>query len=440
MLDYRDEVLNLSDLVATSWKIYSIYSLEERALPSIVDGMKPSQRFILYSALKVAKDKFAKVAEIAGGVSSYGYHHGETSAQAAATFMGAPWQNNNALLEPDGNFGSRLVKDAAAARYIHAKISKTYYDIFTDTDICPVHDDEDIKTPKFYLPIIPFVLLNGVSGIATGYRTNILPYDAKEVTKLCMAYLGGKSIDDKVLTPKFPQFRGKVEKTDVRSYDLVGTYEVHSKTKITITEVPYQYDREEYVQILDALEEDGTIVSYQDLCGVNGFKFGVTLSRNFSGDIEKVFKLRKSITENLNVITEDGKLREYTSPIQLIKDFVDLRLDFVGERIDIEMTNLKEDMALLKSKIKFIELVLKNKIAFKEKSKKELTDELLVLKFPKDHVDSVLSMNFYHLTTEEIEKLSNKYLDMNDRLDYLKGTTATIEYGIDLDTLNKKLK
>lgn len=439
-MEYRDEELKLSRLVATAWKQYSIYSLEERALPSLVDGMKPSQRFILFSALKVAKDKFAKVAEIAGSVSSYGYHHGETSAQQAATYMGAPWQNNNPLLEADGNFGSRLVKEAAAARYIFAKVHKNYHDIFTDTDICPVHDDEDIKTPKFYLPIIPFVLLNGVSGIATGYRTNILPYDAKEVTKLCMAYLGGKNIDDKVLTPKFPQFRGKVEKTDVRSYDLVGTYELVGKTKLTITEVPYQYDREEYVEILDGLEEAGVIVSYQDQCDVNGFKFGVTLSRNFAGDIEKVFKLRKSITENLNVITEDGKLREYEGPIKLIKDFVDLRLNFVRERIDIEMSTLKEDMSLLKSKIKFIELVLKNKIVFKEKSKKQLTDELVGLKFPSMHIDSVLSMNFYHLTTEEIEKLSNKYLDLNDRLEYLKGTTAEVEYGIDLDALNKKLK
>lgn len=434
----REEKISLSNLANREWLDFSIYNLNERAIPSFVDGLKPSQRFILYSAIKNAKDSFKKVVEIAGVVASYGYHHGEGAAADACTYMSAPWRNNNPLLSADGNFGTRIIKEASAARYIYAKLSHHFHNIFNDINLCPAHEDEDIKIPKYYLPIIPYVLLNGVSGVATGFACNILPYDAKEVTRACMDYLSGKSIDNKQLTPKFPQFTGNVEHVVDKTWNLIGTYELRGN-KLTITEIPYQYDREEYIQVLDSLEEKGIVVRYDEDC-VNGFKFNITLNKSFTGNIIDTFKLRRSITENLNVITQEGRLKEYNSPIQLIKDFVDFRLGWVEKRINKEKEDLYSIMNLIKSKIKFIELVIKNKIIFKEKSKKQLTDELSVLKFPVDHIDAVLSMSFYHLTVEEIDKLSNKYLELNERLEYLKKTTPEIEYGIDLDTLNKKLK
>ena len=434
----RNNKISLSELTNTAWREFSIYNINERAIPSMIDGLKPSQRFILYSAIKNAKDKFTKIVEIAGPVSSYGYHHGEGAAQDSATYMGAAWRNNTPLLIGDGNFGTRIIKEASAARYIYAKLSNHYHDIFADNDLCPANEDEDIKTPKYYLPLIPYVLLNGISGVATGFACNILPYDAKEVTKLCMNYLSGKNIDNASLTPKYPQFKGTIEKTCDNSYNLVGTYTL-VKNKLTITEIPYQYDREEYIQVLDSLEEKGIVTKYDEDC-VDGFKFNVTLAKTFKGDIISTFKLSKSVTENLNVITADGNLREYKSPIQLIKDFVDFRLGYVDVRIEKEKSSIREDMDLIKSKIKFIEYVLDNKIDFKEKSKTQLKDVLLGLKFKESHIDVLLNMNFYHLTTDEIDKLSDKYLSLNDRLEYLKNTTKEVEYGIDLMTLYKKFK
>jgi DNA gyrase/topoisomerase IV subunit A len=436
----KNKNITLSQIAKQYWREYALYTLEDRAIPSIVDGLKPSQRFILYSALKNAKDKFIKVAEIAGNVSSYGYHHGEVSVENAATAMSSTWQNNNPLLEGDGNFGSRLIQKAAAARYIYATVSKNFFDFFTDTDLAPPNEDEDIKTPRYYLPLIPYVLLNGVSGVATGFATNILPYDAKDVTKLIMDHLSGKNIDSRKLVPKYPQFTGKIEPNIKGGWDLVGTYELKSKTKLTITEIPYQYDRESYIEVLDALEENGVIANYSDECGMHGFQFGVTLPRNFAGDIEKVFKLRKSVMENLSVINHDGKLKEYSTPIELIKDFCDFRITYVKKRIEKEIIDLMHDMALLKSKITFIEMILANKIIFKQKSKKILIEDLIKSKFRPDHINSLLNMNFYHLTTDEIDKLSDRYLDLNDRLTYCKATTPEIEYGIDLNKLYKTIK
>jgi len=436
----NNECIKLEEFAETRWKQYSLYTLEERALPSMIDGLKPSQRFIIYSALKNAKDKFVKIVELCGPISSYGYHHGEASANDAAILMAQAWNNNCPLLESRGNFGSRMIQEAAAPRYIFAKLHSNFYDIFADTDLAPAHDDPEVKIPKYYLPIIPFVLLNGIRGTATGFATNILPYDLKDIIKLCKDHISGKNISSRSLTPSYPNFRGKIEKNEKDGWDLVGTFQQLSKTNLVITELPFQYDRESYIEILDDLEDRGVIVGYKDQCDQNGFKFSVTLSRNFNDDIEKTFKLRKSVVENLNVIGADGTLKEYASPIDLIKDFCDFRLSYVQKRIDHEIKKLKDEMSLLKSKITFIEYVLENRINFKGKNKNQLRNELLNLQFIETHVDHLLNMNFYHLTKEEIEKIEDKYLSLNDRLKYLKSTTSVTEYGLDLDNLLKKIK
>lgn len=435
------KTITITEIANTSWKDHAIYTLEKRAIPSMVDGLKPSQRFILYSALKNAKDKFTKVAEIAGVIASYGYHHAETSAQDAATLMAATWKNNTPLLEGDGNFGTRLIQKASPARYIFAKVHDNFYNIFLDNHLTPPSDDEEIKIPKYYLPIIPFVLLNGVQGVATGFSTNILPYDIAEVTKLVKDHLNGKDISKKTLIPKYPHFKGKVEQNDKGGFDIVGLYELKGKTKLSITEVPYhsQYDREGYIKILDSLEENGQIVSYIEKCDENGFAFDVTLRRDFSGDIEKIFKLRKSVTENLTVIDHNNKLREYSNPIDLIKDFCNFRITYVQERIEQEKHELESTMSLIKAKMKFILLVINNKLSFKEKTKSQLKDELINLKFDINHIDPLLSMNFYHLTTDEIDKLATKYNELENRLDYCKSTTSKDEYLIDINKLLKHL-
>lgn len=435
----KNKKITLTEIANSSWKEYALYTLEERALPSMIDGLKPSQRFIIYSALKNAKDKLAKVVEIAGTVASYGYHHGETSAQDAAVSMACDWANNIPLLQGKGYFGNRLVNKAASPRYIYAKMHQNFHNIFLDTNLAPRNPDDEVQTPLFYLPIIPFVLMNGIRGTATGYGTNILPYDINDIIKLSKERIKGKDILKKTILPKFPQFNGKVELNVKGGYDLVGTFERPAQTKLIITEIPYQYDREEYIKVLDDLEEKEIILSYSDECRDN-FRFSIKLKRDFDGDIEKVFKLRRSMTENLNVIGYNGKLREFQSPVELIQEFCDIRLPYVQARIDTTISSLNEDMALIIAKIKFIKNVLDNKIIFKGKTKRQLSDHLTELKFKDVHIDALLGMHFYHLTQEEIDKLGMKYNELEDKLKYFQSTTAETEYLLDLDKLTKEYR
>lgn len=114
--------ITISDLMNGPWKERAIYTCEERAIPHFLDGLKPVQRFLLYSGYKNAYKNYDKVASIASVVAKFGYHHGEASASGALTCMGAYFSNNLPLFDGDGNFGNLLDNSPAAPRYIFANL------------------------------------------------------------------------------------------------------------------------------------------------------------------------------------------------------------------------------------------------------------------------------------------------------------------------------
>ncbi|SCN45963.1 DNA topoisomerase II [Cronobacter phage Pet-CM3-4] len=131
---------NLQSIIDNEAKEFAIYTVENRAIPNLIDGFKPVQRFVIARALDLSrgnKEKFHKLASVAGGVADLGYHHGEGSAQDAGALMANTWNNNYPLLDGQGNFGSRLVQKAAASRYIFCRISDNFRKVYKDTEIAP---------------------------------------------------------------------------------------------------------------------------------------------------------------------------------------------------------------------------------------------------------------------------------------------------------------
>ena len=158
----------------------------------MVDGLKPGQRKILFSCFKRGKSIIKneiKVAQLAGYVSEHSaYHHGEASLAGtivgmAQTFVGS---NNIALLHPAGQFGTRLLggKDAASPRYIFTKLPALTRLIFHPDDealLEYLEDDGQKIEPKWYLPILPMVLVNGAEGIGTGWSSSVPNYNPRDV-------------------------------------------------------------------------------------------------------------------------------------------------------------------------------------------------------------------------------------------------------------------
>ena len=433
----------ISQVAKNEWLSFAMYTVESRAIPNMIDGLKPVQRFYLYSSLQNSKRDFKKVSAVAGIISDYGYNHGEQSAAGAGQLMAASWNNNVCLVEGRGSFGTRLVQEAGAARYVYTRVHENFEKYIKDIELSPEHDDPEHEPPAFYLPVIPLVLANGTKGIATGFATNILPRDPKDLVSACKEYIQYGSIGKK-LPIKFPEFDGTVEyNAEENKYIVYGKYEKKSKTILTISEVPYGFDRESYVKILDKLEDDGDIVSYEDLCDKEGFNFEIKLKQTGSSSwtdekIVRKFKLSKPLTENLTVIDQNGKLKEYNDERELIKDFCKYRNEVLQNRIDLRKKEAIELGHWLKIKMQFIQKVLDNEIEFKNKKKKEVSEQILVKTDAEntDQIDRLLRINILSLTQEMVKQLEKEIKEANKELKYWETTSQQKQFLLDLEELD----
>lgn len=431
----------ISKVAETEWKEFALYTLENRAIPNMIDGLKPVQRFYLYSSIKNTKTAFKKVDSVAGVITDYGYNHATTSAAGAGQLMAAEWNNNICLVEGEGSFGTRLVQQAASSRYTKTKLHDNFSKYIRDIDLSPVHSDPEHEPPAYYLPVIPLVLVNGVKGIATGFATSVLPRDPNDLLRACSEYLETGKIKDKVKL-KFPQFNGTVSyNPEENRYYCNGVFERKGKTGLIITEVPYGYDREEYIKILDKLEESDDIVSYDDLCGKTGFKFEVKLKQNTSAnwtddELIKVFKLSKPFTENLTVIDQYGKLREYTDERDLIADFCEFRKLVLQKRIDVRKAEYIEEGRWLKVKMEFIKAILDTKIEFKNRKKDAISKQILELTSAFDSdIDRLLRINILSLTDEMVRELEKEIKEANKNWTIWNKTTVKQQFLDDLASI-----
>lgn len=433
----------ISSVAKNEWLSFAKYTVEARAIPNMIDGMKPVQRFYLYSSILNSKRDFKKVSAVSGIISDYGYNHGEGSAAGSGQLMAATWNNNLCLIEGRGSFGTRLVQEAGAPRYVYTRLHDNFNKYIKDIELSPKHEDPEHEPPAFYLPVIPLVLVNGTKGIATGFATNILPRNPEAVKAACLEYITTGNIK-KPIEIKFPEFSGTVEqdKEDPNKYMVYGVYEKRSKTQLTIKEVPYGFDRESYVKVLDSLEEDGDIVSYEDLCDKAGFKFEVKLKQNTSANwpaakIVSKFKLGKSMSENLTVIDQNGKLAEYSDARQVVKDFCDYRMGILQQRIDLRTREQQELCRWLNVKMQFIQAVLDGKIEFKNKKKKEVAQRI----YEETHalndsdVDRLLRINILSLTDEMVKDLAKEIKEAQKNLKFWAKETPASQFKSDLEDI-----
>ena len=202
------------------------------------------------------------------------------------------------------------------------------------------------------------------------------------------------------------------------------------QTKLEITEVPVGFNRETYVQLLDKLEDEAKIVSYIDNCDKTGFNFDITLKRGKAmtpTQIVSMFKLRKKINENITVINHEGKLKVYENPIQIIKDFCDYRITKYVERYAYLINEGTGTLGTIQAKIKFIEMILKGTLDFKNKNretiKKELTNH-----FEPVIIDILIKMPIYSLCNDELDRLKNEGTTLYKQIEVWKKIDTTQEF------------
>src|SRR5210317_338299 len=202
--------LGISEFIHKDLVNFSLADLK-RSIAHVADGLKPSQRKVMYSCFTKGLTSEMKVAQLAAYVSEKtSYHHGEVSladtiVKLAHTFVGS---NNAQLLEPCGQFGTRLMggKDASQPRYIFTKLAKHTRSLFDPRDDAVLNyldDDGKSIEPEYYVPIIPTVLVNGTEGIGTGFSCYVPPFNPSDICANIE-----RIIDGKELVPMKPWFKG----------------------------------------------------------------------------------------------------------------------------------------------------------------------------------------------------------------------------------------
>lgn len=431
----------VSSIIDEEYKAYAMYVLENRAIPSYIDGFKPSARKILYSMLNYYKGKKVKVAELGTSISQFNYHHGETSAMGAAVTLTASWNNNMPIFRGHGNFGSRLIQEAAAPRYIFADLNPDFYKYFTDFEVCNKHSDPDNPEPQQYLPVIPWVLVNGIEGIAVGFACKYLSHSPKDLAKACALAVKGKLKEDYTVPVTLPGFKGEIVQEETNKIVTRGIVERTKRNTWTITEVPWGYDREKFFNVLDKMLEDNKISDFEDMCDESGFKFVVKMDTATDAKCEKdpieFFKLEKAFTENYTALDEAGGIILFDNKVQIIKRFVDFRIAKVQERIDFDVRKIEADILWHKTKLAFVKDVINKKLNLLNFTRADLLAKCIEkYKVEKDIATKLLSIAVYDMTTDMVAELENKIVKFENDLSALQSSNAKDVYLSMLKTIS----
>ena len=427
-----------------------------RSIPNMVDGLKTSLRKILFCAFKRRLTSEVKVAQFSGYVSEHSaYHHGEASLNGAIVCMAQNYvgSNNINLLEPRGQFGTRMQggDDSASERYIFTQLNTLTRFIFPEADDAVLNyldDDGTIVEPEYYVPIIPFALMNGISGIGTGFSCNIPSYNPQVVIEyLKMKLSSSSSSSSKEFIPYYEGFKGTVTKVADQKYMIRGSYEKLGEDSIKITELPIGTWTMPYITFLEGLMDGGvdksgkkispSIREFSSLCTevvVNitvHFPKGKLQELENSVDVmeingvEKLLKLTTTVsTTNIHMFNKDFKLHKYGSIEEIIDEFYGIRLDRYQKRKDYLIQNMRALLNKLSNRAKYILAVLDGSVDLRKKTSSQVTELLEAKEFDKidDDYKYLVKMPMDSVTNENVGSIIKEKEDTEKELELLIGT------------------
>ena len=413
---------------------FSYYNLE-RSIPSVMDGLKTSQRKILYAAFKRNLTQEIRVAQFAGYVSEHtGYHHGEASLNEtivgmAQDFMGA---NNIPWLVPQGQFGTRIQggKDAASPRYIHTYLQPRVRNLVpnADFDVLKYRDDDGLAVePEWYAPVLPMLLVNGARGIGTGYSTYIPPCNPKTIKEMLLKNLRGQgNLTDVQLTPYFEGFKGTYTMDGV-----VGVYR-HEKDEFVITELPPGTWTADYREWLEKELAEGRIKDFsdtstdRDICiRIKGIE-EATLVKSITTKIK---------TTNMHAFNAKGVIAKYATLNDILIEYAQVRKDLYESRRLHQIATLEKEVPYHEDIVRFIEGQCLDKPVPDLRRKTKTECEALLTEHKYTHHAEILRLPVSSFTAEVMAKHRADRENVLSRLELLRGTTASALWLADLESL-----
>ncbi|CAD8156514.1 unnamed protein product [Paramecium pentaurelia] len=396
-----------------------------RSIPSMMDGLKPGQRKVLFACFKRNLKQEIKVVQLGGYIAEHSaYHHGDISLVTtiigmAQNFVGS---NNINLLLPRGQFGSRAMggKDHASARYISTVLNKITRYIFPEQDdhiVKYIEDDGEMVEPEYYVPIIPMSLVNGAEGIGTGWSTSIQNYNPLELVEQIKKRLNGEQFDN--LTPFYRNFDGIIETQPNGNSLIKGIIECNEETDVVIIkELPIKKWTKNYKEWLDKeiAQEGNPIIDLREYHTKYKIHFEIQMTEGYVSQLKNPYEYFKLVTpfSNNNMVLFDGqnKIKKFESIAEILEEFYQVRLQFYQKRKDYLLSKLDREVQLLYNKSRFIKMVISEEIRLKNVKKADLVQQLDKHQFIR--FSQLITVNSTKLKAFGDSKNPKKNVDDND--------------------------
>ncbi|KAJ3273863.1 DNA topoisomerase 2 [Terramyces sp. JEL0728] len=465
-MDHDVDEINISDFINKELILFSMAD-NTRSIPCSVDGFKPGQRKILFSCFKRNLKNEIKVAQLAGYVSEHSaYHHGEVSltmtiVNMAQNFTGS---NNLNLLEPLGQFGTRLQggKDAASPRYIFTNLSPLARAIFHPDDdplLNYLNDDGQSIEPEWYIPVVPMLLVNGGEGIGTGWSTAIPNYNPIDVVNNLERLMDNEEMEP--MHPWYRGFEGSIFQEGASKYRVSGTITKTGPTTVEITELPIRSWTQNYKETLEGWvtgteKTPAWIKDYKEYHTDSKVHFVINLSEENMAiaeaeGLESKFKISTTIsTSNLVCHDLEGRIKKYTSVLDIIQDFYHLRQKYYHKRKENLLADLTAEHLKCENRVRFVLEIIDGKLIVQNRKKADLLAELRAKKYDpifrkgsnvseedEDNssghgYDYLLSMPIWNLTMEKVQALIKEQQQKEHEIKILLGQTPLDLWRIDL--------
>ena len=444
--------VNIVDEMKRSFIAYSMAVIIDRALPDVRDGLKPVHRRILYSMdeLGLQPEKpYRKSARIVGDVLGKYHPHGDSAVYGAMVRLAQPFSTRYPLVQGQGNFGSVDGDGAAAMRYTEAKMSKLTTELLRDIDKNTVdfypNFDETLMQPTVLPCRFPNLLVNGTGGIAVGMATNIPPHNLGEtIDALCLLIDNPDADLDELMTcmkgPDFPTggiimglsgirsaYRTGRGKIVVRARAEIEQY-AKDKSRIVVTEIPYQVNKARLVERIAELIHDKKIEGISDLrdeTDRSGMRIVIELKRDVNANVifNQLYK-HTAMQDTFGVIMlalVNGEPK-ILSLKQMLWHYLDFQKEVVTRRTRYDLERTKERMHLLEGLLKALDhideiVALIRASATPPEARTGLIERF---GFSEKQAQAILEMRLQRLTGLERNKLQNEYDELVKYVEYLQ--------------------
>lgn len=436
--------LNITEYFNKDVAEFSRYNLEI-SIPSIMDGLKPSQRKIMYTAFKknIVNQDGIKVAQLGPMVAQMtAYKHGEnnlmeTIINLAQDFTGT---NNINFLRPIGQFGSRYNNTAASPRYIYTALNPITRKIFREEDdhiVKYIFDEGEYIEPEYYIPVIPTILVNGALGLGTGWSTKIPMWDVHDIIKYMKNVLQNKPVNK--INYHYNNFQGEIIETKT-GFISRGVYKI-AGNMIHITEIPLDTSGEDYKsflyelvikgQLLDVVEKDTKKIS---------FVITVPEGSPILSDPVKHLKLEKPFpTTNMHLFDKNGLIKKYETVYHIINEWMNNRYPWYTVRKNYIIDSISHDLEIAQNKCTFLSMIMSDRIKVYRVPKDEVIKQLIQYKFTKidDSYNYLLNLPVTSFTEEMINKLEEKIVELKSKLKKVQETSEIQMWINDLEEIEE---